>query len=104
MPSANAYDALTAAEAESSPFWYADWAGGLLWLGLTADEETATRLRRITARFGGHATLMRASREARERLPVFEPETPARAVLTGSVKAAFDEKRVLNPGRMFEGL
>jgi glycolate oxidase FAD binding subunit len=96
--------ASTATDAANAPDWYADWAGGLLWLGLPANEEIATRLRGIAARFGGHATLMRANREGRARLTLFEPETPARAALTQSVKAAFDPKRVLNPGRMFEGL
>ena len=81
--------------------WYADWAGGLLWFGFPANEETAVRLREITARFGGHATLMRASAEVRERLDVFEPESPVRMALTRSVKAAFDPKRILNPGRMY---
>jgi glycolate oxidase FAD binding subunit len=76
----------------------------LLWLGLPADEETARRLRGVTAQFGGHATLMRASAEARARLSVFEPEAPARATLTAAVKAAFDPQRLLNPGRMVEEL
>jgi len=102
VPQASAYEALTASGVANS--WFADWAGGLLWLGLPADDETATRLRAITARLGGHATVMRASREARERGSVFEPETPARAEITRSVKAAFDPKRVLNPGRMFKDL
>jgi len=95
-------DAAAAIAATGMLDWYADWAGGLLWLGLPANEETATRLRAITARFGGHATLVRASREEREALPVFEPESPVRAGLTRSVKAAFDGKRVLNPGRMYK--
>jgi glycolate oxidase FAD binding subunit len=69
---------------------------------LTADEDAAVRLRTITARSGGHATLMRASGEARESLAVFEPESPVRAALTRSIKAAFDPKRVLNPGRMYK--
>ena len=94
-------EAASAAQAGAES-WYADWAGGLLWLGLPATEETAARLRRVTARFGGHATLMRASTEARDRLAVFEPETPTRAELTRAVKAAFDPRRVLNPGRMFK--
>jgi glycolate oxidase FAD binding subunit len=98
-----ASDAYAAAEAAGAPLWYADWAGGLLWLGLAASEDAAARLRRITTRFGGHATLMRATSEARSRLAVFEPETPDRAALTRAVKAAFDPSRVLNPGRMFEG-
>jgi glycolate oxidase FAD binding subunit len=99
VPPSDAHDAL---EASNTQIWYADWAGGLLWLGLPADEKIATRLRRITARFGGHVTLMRANREARAKLSVFEPETPARAAITRRIKAAFDGKRVLNPGRMFE--
>lgn len=94
-------DAPAAIDTTGALDWYADWAGGLLWLGLPGDEKTATQLRTITSRFGGHATLMRASREARERLEVFEPESPVRAALTRSVKAAFDPKRVLNPGRMY---
>jgi glycolate oxidase FAD binding subunit len=75
-----------------------------LWLDAPADEATAARLRGITKGFGGHATLMRAPREARASLSVFEPEAPARAGLTRSVKAAFDAKHVLNPGRMFEDI
>ena len=101
VPASAAHAAADAAGARS---WYADWAGGLLWLGLPANAEIAARLRAITARFGGHATLMRASREARERLDVFEPEAPARAQITRSVKAAFDPRRVLNPGRMFKDI
>ncbi len=100
VPATNA----AAAVKESRPrFWYADWAGGLLWLDLPADEETAARLRAITARSGGHATLMRAGADARARF-AFEPEKPARADITRAVKAAFDPKRIFNPGRMFEGI
>ena len=73
-----------------------------MWLELKGDEETATRLRTITARLGGHATLMRASAQARETLAVFEPEPPVREGLTRTVKAAFDPHRLLNPGRMFK--
>ena len=60
------------------------------------------QVEKLTKRFGGHATLMRAARDARARLPVFEPEAPARAGLTRAVKAAFDGRHILNPGRMFE--
>jgi glycolate oxidase FAD binding subunit len=104
VPAGSAHDALLAARTEQSCLWYADWAGGLLWLGLPGNDDSAARLRTITARFGGHATLMRASPDARSRLAVFEPEAPARATITRSVKAAFDPKHILNPGRMFEGI
>ena len=98
VPLSAAHEAVEKSRAE---LWYADWAGGLLWLGLNGDEDTAKRLRVITALLGGHATLMRASAQARETLAVFEPELPVRAGLTKTVKAAFDPHRLLNPGRMF---
>jgi len=98
VPSSAAHEAV---ERSGARFWYADWAGGLLWLALNGDEDTAKRLRAVTAFLGGHATLMRASAEARESLQVFEPEAPARAGLTRTVKAAFDQHRLFNPGRMF---
>lgn len=98
VPSSAAHEAVERSGAE---FWYADWAGGLLWLGLPGDDATAARLRGLTARLGGHATLMRASTAARQSLHVFEPEQPTRAGLTRSVKAAFDPHRLFNPGRMF---
>lgn len=101
VPQSAAYEALTASGAE---FWYADWAGGGLWLALPADEETAKRLRQITMTVGGYATLMRANEGARASLPVFETEAPARAELTKSVKAAFDPKRLFNPGRMYRDI
>ncbi|MNC98602.1 glycolate oxidase FAD binding subunit [compost metagenome] len=69
---------------------------------MNADEDTARRLRALTARLGGHATLMRASATARESLDVFEPEPPARAAIAKSVKAAFDPLHLFNPNRMFK--
>jgi glycolate oxidase FAD binding subunit len=98
LPSAGAHEALVAS---GTVRWLADWAGSLLWLALPGDATTAQRLRQITDRLGGHATLIRGSETARSELDVFEPEPPARAALTRSVKAAFDPKRVLNPGRMY---
>ena len=95
-------DAQAACEASEARAWYADWAGGLLWLGLPATREIADRLRGITARFGGHATLLRANAVARARLDVFEPEPAARAALTCAVKNAFDPARLFNPGRMYQ--
>lgn len=84
--------------------WLADWAGGLIWLQMPATAESAAKLRRITAEFGGHASLFRASAEARREISVFQPETPVRADLTKSVKQAFDPQHLFNPGRMFEYL
>jgi glycolate oxidase FAD binding subunit len=101
VPPAAAANAVAMAGAN---LWLADWAGGLLWLQIPATEESAAKLRRITAEFGGHASLFRASAEARRKIPVFEPEPPVRASLTKAVKQAFDPKNLFNAGRMFEYL
>ena len=89
----------------ASPFWYADWAGGMLWVGSDPqDAEAPAKLRAIAMRAGGHATLMRASEDSRAQIPIFQPEPPERAALTRAVKAAFDPLGLFNPGRMFEGV
>jgi glycolate oxidase FAD binding subunit len=101
VPATSVYDAVSESEAQ---FWYADWAGEVLWLALPASPDIDERLRKITAKFGGHAMLFRADKNARARLATFEPEPPARAALSRAVKAAFDPLRILNPGRMYEEL
>ncbi len=80
----------------AAPLWYADWAGGMLWIG-TND----TELFDIAARAGGHATLLRTRDETRER---FAPEPPDRAALTSAVKVSFDPLSLFNPGRMYDGV
>jgi glycolate oxidase FAD binding subunit len=83
--------------------WFADWAGGVLWVGVLPGND-GVRLRDLIAPFGGHATLLKAAAETRSRVDVFQPEPPARAALTKSVKAAFDPLGLFNPDRMFEGV
>lgn len=93
------------ADALTGTLWFADWAGGLFWIGVSeTDDAVAAKLRHIAWRAGGHATLMRASAPARASLAVFPPEDETRAQLTRSVKAAFDPLGLFNPGRMFESV
>ncbi len=82
-----------------------DWGGGLVWLAPPdpADPRDAA-VRAAVAEAGGHATLVRASGELRADTPVFQPQDPAKAALSGRVKDSFDPHRVLNPGRMYAGL
>ena len=68
-----------------------DWGGGLVWLLADAD---AVMVRATARGLGGHATLYRGAG------PAFEPLEGPLAALTSRVKAAFDPKGVLNPGRM----
>jgi glycolate oxidase FAD binding subunit len=53
---------------------------------------------------GGHALLVRARADVRRRVPVFQPQAPALAALSARIKDGFDPKRILNPGRMYEGV
>jgi glycolate oxidase FAD binding subunit len=73
-----------------------DWAGGLLWV--LAPEELD--LRAAMAGMPGHATLVRASEAARRRFGVFHPEPPPIAAIAAGLRARFDPRGVLNPGRM----
>ncbi len=93
----------TVAAAVPDADWFLDWGGGLVWLSVPdTGDASATAIR---ASFGeGHATLMRASAGTRARLPVFEPPAVAVAALNRGVKAQFDPRGILNPGRMHEGI
>ena len=78
-----------------------DWQGGLIWLSMAHGEPEADLVRAMIRKFGGgHATLMRASEAQRAAIPVFEPPLPALAALAARLKAEFDPKNILNPGRM----
>src|SRR5690606_1577217 len=77
-----------------------DWQGGLVWLRMEAEPEAGTLRKRIRRFGGGHATLMRVSPAWRAAVPVFEPQPAALAALSARLKAEFDPKGILNPGRM----
>ena len=81
-----------------------DWGGGIVWLSLDARDVGAdcgaATVREAVAANGGHATLVRASESARETVAVFEPAPPPLQALLRRVKAGFDPKGVLNPGRL----
>jgi glycolate oxidase FAD binding subunit len=78
-----------------------DWQGGLAWLRMEAGDPEAELVRALVKKHGGgHATLVRASLADRAALPVFQPQPPALAALSARLKAEFDPKNILNPGRM----
>jgi len=84
-----------------------DWGGGLIWFQLPeADESMARDARAAVVRAAltgtqGHATLVRAPASVRETAQVFQPQAAGLAALSKRVKAQFDPRRVLNPGRMY---
>lgn len=83
--------------------YYYDWAGGLIWLGVPRSNQAYAYIIRSCLE-DGHATLVRAEEEVRERLEVFQPQEPALAALTRRVKAACDPAGVFNHGRMYRGI
>lgn len=77
------------------PAFY-DWGGGLVWLRVPVGEDIRAALQGI----GGHATLVRADDDTKARLGVFHPEPAPLARISAGLRAQFDPKGVLNPGRM----
>ena len=77
-----------------------DWGGGLVWLLAPETDAAAAAIRAAAARLKGHATLVRAAAPYRAAAGAFQPEPPALAALSEGVRAKFDPKGLLNPGRM----
>jgi glycolate oxidase FAD binding subunit len=89
--------------------WYLDWAGGLVWAAIGEAEDGGAAvireaIRGADKRGTGHATLIKGSSELRRSVPVFEPQPPPLAALDGRIKEGFDPRRILNPGRMVDGI
>ena len=83
--------------------WLADWAGGLLWLGLEASDQAHDSLEHTLKRYGAQALLMRASPASR-RQRVIVPSDDDLLAVARAVKTAFDPMGLFNRGRMYEGL
>lgn len=73
-----------------------DWGGGLIWALLSEGSDARARL----AGFNGHATLIRACQDTRNRLPVFQPEPGPLAAITKGLRNKFDPRGILNTGLM----
>lgn len=89
--------------------WYLDWGGGLLWVAVAGAEDGGAAVIRAALRGmdgcgTGHATLIKGSPALRHTIPVFEPQPAPLAALAARVKESFDPRRILNPGRMVEGV
>lgn len=78
-----------------------DWGGGLIWAGLAPDAG-AQPMQDAIDRFGGHASLIRATGELRQSTDVLRAGHPRIAKLEDALRRKFDPKGILNPGRMAE--
>jgi glycolate oxidase FAD binding subunit len=103
MAPSEAHRMVMALRMEMAADAFYDWQGGLVWLRMEADCEADT-LRALIRKFGGgHATLVRASLAERAAVAVFEPQPDALAAVSRRLKAEFDPRGILNPGRMAAG-
>ena len=83
---------------------FMDWGGGLIWLAVDAADGDHEAVRAAMADCGGHATVIRAPVELRAAIAVFQPQEPGLARLSAGLKASFDPRGVLNPGRIYAGV
>ncbi|MCU0987712.1 MAG: FAD-binding protein [Acetobacteraceae bacterium] len=88
--------------AEAGLRGFLDWGGGLVWAAGAATEAAQAAV--MAAAEGGVFWTVRAPAPLRAARPVVPPEPPALAALTRRVKAAFDPKGILGPGRLFAGI
>lgn len=78
-----------------------DWGGGLVSLLVAeAGDAGAATIRAAVAALGGHATLLRGAPALRAAVRVFPPEAAPVAALSAGLRAKFDPRGILNPGRM----
>jgi len=88
-----------AAAIGADAMWFLDWGGGLVWI--TGSRELHGRVAEAARAARGTWMLLRAPENLRRAVDVLPPETPGLARITREVKAAFDPRSILNPGRMW---
>ncbi|MBW4093690.1 MAG: glycolate oxidase subunit GlcE [Proteobacteria bacterium] len=83
---------------------FLDWGGGLVWLAGPATVAAHAAVCAAASAQGGTWTLFRSPEPLAAAVAVIPPEAPALASITRRVKAAFDPRGILNPGRLYPGL
>jgi len=83
---------------------FLDWGGGLVWLTGPATATTHDAIAAVVRAACGTWSLLRGPDTLRAAVAVVPPEAEPLARITRRVKAAFDPRGVLNPGRIYAGM
>ena len=95
--------AIARAAAALGATWFMDWGGGLVWIAGPATEQAHHAVAAAARQSGGTWTLFRAPEGLRAAVDVIPAEAPVLAGIARAVKAAFDPRGILNPGRLSAG-
>jgi glycolate oxidase FAD binding subunit len=93
VPPADAPDVLARLRPEQ---YVLDWGGGLIFAAYPRVDVEHVR----GALKSGHATLLKAPVTDRTTTPTFHPQPAVVAAAAARLKAAFDPRGILSPGRM----
>jgi glycolate oxidase FAD binding subunit len=96
--------AVAAAAGKLGATWFMDWGGGLVWVAAAATEANHAAIGKAADEAHGNWLLFRAPHALRAAVPVVPAEPAPLARMTRGVKAAFDPRGILNPGRIFAGV
>ena len=84
--------------------YYIDWGGALIWMeAYELTEEMFDLIRKKVVKYGGYVSMIKPS----DYLPYVEDVftiDKSRFNLSQNIKASFDPKRILNPGKMYTGI
>ncbi len=84
--------------------WFMDWGGGLLWVSGAATDQVHEAVCRAARDAKGTWMLFRGPESLRVANDVIPSEAAPLARIGQRVKAAFDPRGILNPGRMRAGV
>ncbi len=79
---------------------FLDWGGGLIWLSGPATPAAHSAVTQAARAGAGIWWLMRAPNPLRAAVDVVPPEPPALAAISARIRAQFDPRGILNPGRL----
>jgi glycolate oxidase FAD binding subunit len=83
--------------------WFADAAGGWIWIGMPDAEESRAAVAAIRNYLAGNgsAVLYRAPELFKKEAGLLSAQPEALAALQERIRAGFDPARILNPGRLY---